>query len=1135
MVIANSKQGSGVHSARHLGRPSRNWFPAPYSLGLVGWLLGGLCVVRSHAFLSPAGAQLPAASARSQETATATPRVTSPPSEPPEAYRNEATLCDVCFVDSKQGWAVGELGVIWHTTSGGAQWHRQRSPVDTRLNSVFFLDANQGWAAGGRFVPFSTRHDGVVLQTTDGGVTWTEIRGVLLPAVQRIYFEDSRRGWAMGLDNRQFPTQIFHTTDGGRTWAGVTGDPSASVIAGDFPRAASPGSVPLFLDRWGTVFTLQRGQARRAAQLPAAEWALSGDLKIVAPQVAIAVTGQPPQLTTDGGAAWYELPTFPHAAGQEFQLTAAAANGSRVWLAGSPGTCVWRSLDHAQTWQPIMTGESFPIHRLHFVDDEHGWAVGEWGTILSTDDGGTTWRRQRGGSIRMAAMVVSARGGIVPCDVVAQLSAADDYRVHVLTLFQDLPAAGLLSDSFASINDTGVPPSEARLAAAMSRLGASSSQLTRWQSTAAIAQPTLSPMIADWDAQLGASSVGWLTERLVREIRIRTPSLIVTGDAHHDPQTELLQRIVAEAARLAADQYAYPEQLTSGGLAVWQTERVVREVTGGQDGNDVRRGTSWQHHAATRSAQQISLATGRTLADITFAARGLLAQTLLMTPEIMTPTARTFAPLDRESLLTSASPAVTAKRTSDRATSARLPQAATDRDLLQGISLQFGSAARRPRGRGSEISELRQEALQRRTAEAMFLVGDRLTAGGDQLLEQFEQWTEALPSSDAGDLLFQLATRLAVNGQWRLAEQAYLKFLKTQPQHPLREAAWSWLIRYRTSSEVAWRKARAAQLPLAGSAVRLASAETAVDEVSGSPPASTGRVTATHHTTEPPFPQVAVAWGQSLSRQDPQLYSEPQIRLAIAAAFRQVDRGQEALALYKQQLAAPASSWWQELAATELAICSMERSNTESAVLERAWRCVHTSTPPHLDAALDDEVWRQARPVKLSIDNAMPPAGAEDRSATELAAIYWAYDEEYLYLAAECPLIAGVNYVAGRRPRPRDADLQAYDRLQFALDTNRDYQSAWQLDVDQRGWTTDSLLGDASWNPSWYVASAKDDQAWRVEIAIPWNELAATPPASGEAWAIQVRRIIPRLGTQSSRSRAAEQPRTAPLVWLSFE
>ncbi|RFQ06817.1 glycosyl hydrolase, partial [Pseudomonas sp. ATCC 13867] len=38
---------------------------------------------------------------------------------------------------------------------------------------------------------------------------------------------------------------------------------------------------------------------------------------------------------------------------------------------------------------------STPLTGVSFVDADHGWAVGHWGAILVTSDGGESWQIQR--------------------------------------------------------------------------------------------------------------------------------------------------------------------------------------------------------------------------------------------------------------------------------------------------------------------------------------------------------------------------------------------------------------------------------------------------------------------------------------------------------------------------------------------------------------------------------------------------------------------------------------------------------------------------------------------------------------------------------------------------------------------
>src|SRR5205823_1655288 len=69
--------------------------------------------------------------------------------------------------------------------------------------------------------------------------------------------------------------------------------------------------------------------------------------------------------------------------------------GQHVWAVGRPGSVMLHSPDLGKTWEVVRTNQTMPLYGVHFRDETHGWAVGELGTILATDDGGKTWQPRR--------------------------------------------------------------------------------------------------------------------------------------------------------------------------------------------------------------------------------------------------------------------------------------------------------------------------------------------------------------------------------------------------------------------------------------------------------------------------------------------------------------------------------------------------------------------------------------------------------------------------------------------------------------------------------------------------------------------------------------------------------------------
>lgn len=69
----------------------------------------------------------------------------------------------VFFADANNGWISGgdnNNGIIMHTTDGGNSWNTQYTGAPTSLMSVHFTDADTGWAVGNL---------GTIMHTTTGG------------------------------------------------------------------------------------------------------------------------------------------------------------------------------------------------------------------------------------------------------------------------------------------------------------------------------------------------------------------------------------------------------------------------------------------------------------------------------------------------------------------------------------------------------------------------------------------------------------------------------------------------------------------------------------------------------------------------------------------------------------------------------------------------------------------------------------------------------------------------------------------------------------------------------------------------------------------------------------------------------
>lgn len=69
--------------------------------------------------------------------------------------------------------------------------------------------------------------------------------------------------------------------------------------------------------------------------------------------------------------------------------------GGRMVAVGDHGAVLLSDDQGASFRQARAVPISTPLTGVSFADAQHGWAVGHWGAILATSDGGETWRIQR--------------------------------------------------------------------------------------------------------------------------------------------------------------------------------------------------------------------------------------------------------------------------------------------------------------------------------------------------------------------------------------------------------------------------------------------------------------------------------------------------------------------------------------------------------------------------------------------------------------------------------------------------------------------------------------------------------------------------------------------------------------------
>src|SRR5262245_5135738 len=94
--------------------------------------------------------------------------------------------------------------------------------------------------------------------------------------------------------------------------------------------------------------------------------------------------------TTDGGATWDRQDAHTR---RPF-LAMSCLDAKNAWIAGKEGI-VYSTKDGGTTWTEVNTGSQRHVFTLEFPTPQRGHGAGDFGTMIHTEDGGATWTTTR--------------------------------------------------------------------------------------------------------------------------------------------------------------------------------------------------------------------------------------------------------------------------------------------------------------------------------------------------------------------------------------------------------------------------------------------------------------------------------------------------------------------------------------------------------------------------------------------------------------------------------------------------------------------------------------------------------------------------------------------------------------------
>ena len=277
---------------------------------------------------------------------------------------------DIVFTSEHVGYFMHQ-NEVYKTTDRGAHWQKVLAIEQSHIHymasayfsALYFIDDDHGYAVG----EFQK-----IFRTNDGGVTWDTLSWSNDTAPYISYsdveFLDANTGYISGYEvnnismNFGFTEFVMKTTDGGEHWTRV--------------------EVPSDLEN-------------REVKLQF----VSSDVGIA--RVTRSQYGDDLFVTTNGGKSWTK-----NSLDSLRDIHAAYFVDEKVgFMYGKDFKYImklFRTDNQGESWEripiPVFSGQDEnSIMDIKFLDQQHGYAVGSAGNILTTQDGGKTWSTRNQG------------------------------------------------------------------------------------------------------------------------------------------------------------------------------------------------------------------------------------------------------------------------------------------------------------------------------------------------------------------------------------------------------------------------------------------------------------------------------------------------------------------------------------------------------------------------------------------------------------------------------------------------------------------------------------------------------------------------------------------------------------------
>ena len=618
-------------------------------------------------------------------------------------------------------------------------------------------------------------------------------------------------------------------------------------------------------------------------------------------------------------------------------------------------------------------------------------------------------------------------------------------------------------------------------------------------------------LTTEWQKHTEGKLVEVVVSNLVAAIRSWRPSVVIVEEpGEDDAAAKLILDAVKRAVAEAADSTSFIEHQEFARLDAWKVERMFARAA-----------------PKTRAGMTIDPYDVLPRLGTTVEAAASAGRAKLITAIEHAPQPEPFVPIE---------------------TNESRFELVSHRDFWSGIALSPNSDARRPQLPVIEgqLEQQKELAIRQRNFRGISEKYVDDTQKASQLVAELRNVVRGMPARQAALQVAHLASDYRRRSQWDLAEATFIELIDQYPNEPVAAEAMLWLLHLWSSSEMAWHRSRDVQMTahvqqtsrflINGRIQRLLdAAQKEQSDPLKTARASTADPLADLELVQPTPSQDAQNWqaethsywrrqaiqmGQVIRQRLPEVYPAPAVTWPLASAIRREGHARVSENLYRKHVSADPNDEVGLRASAELWV-----TQPVDEMPPHLGYCTWATVRPHLDGVLGDECWLEAREILLARGDSSSEQSVSDPIIENRAAypsVMLSHDDQFLYIAATLPRHPASQQSRRNSPpaiqfegRTHDADLAGFDRLKISLDTDRDYSTAYEIEIDERGLVRESCWEDSTWNPQMWVHVDSEPTRWRIEMAIPFTELGPVAPQRETAWAVSVTRTIPGIEWQA--------------------